>query len=245
MHIIIITGGNIDIDFASNYLTENQPDCIIAADHGLEACYKLDIMPDYVYGDFDSVQTQTYAYYAEKIPERIYKFSSKKDETDTELALGEAIKLIKQQESAGQEIEDEIQGMDESQDLEKELYEIVPEITILGATGTRLDHVFGNLQLLKAALDAGIHCQIVDAHNRICLLDSNYTLYREQQFGDYVSFLPFTSTVEGLTLKGFEYPVENFTMEAGLARGVSNEIKDEVAEISMTSGILVMFETRD
>lgn len=244
MHIVIITGGNIDIDFASNYLTENQPNCIVAADHGLEACFKLDIMPDYVYGDFDSVQTQTYAYYAEKIPERIYKFSAKKDETDTELALRETIKLIKQQESSETHIE-EIEDIDDSQNLEQTSYEVVPEITILGATGTRLDHVFGNLHLLKSALDAGIHCQIVDEHNRICLLDSNYTMYRDHQFGDYVSFLPFTSKVEGLTLKGFEYPLEDYTLEAGTARGVSNEIKDEAAEISMTSGILVMFETRD
>lgn len=222
MHIFIITGGNINTDFASGYLQEIQPDCIIAADHGLEACRQLELMPDWVYGDFDSVKTETYAFFAEKIPERIHRFSAKKDETDTELALREAIKLIQEQED-----------------------DIVPEITILGATGTRLDHVFGNMHLLKVALDAGIHCQIVDEHNRICMLSGNYSLHRDEQFGDYISLLPFTPTVEGLTLKGFEYDLEDYTMESGFARGVSNEIREEVAEISMKSGILVMFETRD
>lgn len=239
MHIFIITGGNIDTDFASSYLEENQPDYIIAADHGLEACRRMELMPDYVYGDFDSVKTETYAYYAEKIPERIYRFPSRKDETDTELALREAIKLIQEGFASVEEVPAGLEKEDQT------FYEVVPEITILGATGTRLDHVFGNLHLLKVALEAGIHCQIVDEHNRICMLDSNYTIYRDQQFGDYVSLLPFTPTVEGLTLKGFEYPLDNYTMESGLARGVSNEIKDEVAEIFMTSGILVMFETRD
>ncbi len=218
MHIYIVTGGNIDIDFASNYLEENQPGCIIAVDHGLEACHKLEIMPDHVYGDFDSVRTETYAFYAEKIPDRMHRFPTRKDETDTEIALREAIGLAQPE---------------------------ADEITILGATGTRLDHVFGNLHLLKIALDAGVHCQIVDPHNRITMLSGNYEIDRDHQFGDYVSLLPFTPVVEGLTLKGFEYPLEDFTLEAGLARGVSNEITDEIAEIKMTSGILVVFETRD
>ena len=38
---------------------------------------------------------------------------------------------------------------------------------MIGATGTRLDHVMGNIQMLKLALDRKVSCQIVDAHNRI------------------------------------------------------------------------------
>lgn len=239
MHIVIITGGNIELDFASHYLEEHQPDCIIAADHGLEACFKMEIMPAYVCGDFDSVRTEVYAYYAEKIPERIMRYSSKKDETDTELALKEAIRMIQNRSLA------DIGPVGTEEETEEATYELVPEITILGATGSRLDHVYGNLHLLKLALDAGIHCQLVDSHNRICMLNGTYRLYRDHQFGDYVSILPFTPAVEGLTLKGFEYPLSDFTLESGNARGVSNEIREEVAEISMTGGILLLFETRD
>lgn len=235
MHIFIITGGHVDVAFAAGYLEEMQPDCIIAADHGLEVCRKLELMPEYVYGDFDSVKTEDYAYFAEKIPERIHRFSSRKDETDTELALREAIALIRAKQSAlpRQEADDVELPVDET------------EITILGATGTRLDHVYANLLLLKTALDAGIPCYLVDEHNRICMIDQTKTIYRDEQFGDYVSFLPFGSAVEGVTLKGFEYPLDDFRMESGCVCGVSNEIREEVAEVSIRDGILVMFETRD
>lgn len=235
MHIFIITGGRIDIDFASNYLKEQEPDCIIAADHGLDACRQMDIMPDYIFGDFDSVKTETYAFYTERVPDRIKRFPTRKDETDTELAIHEAIRIL--QETASSESIMEENEADTSFSNHK--------ITILGATGTRLDHVVGNIHLLKVALDAGVDCQIVDDHNRIRLVNDALTLDREEQFGEFVSLLPFTDTVEGITLKGFEYDVEDWTMNSGLARGVSNEIKEEVAEISMRSGILILFETRD
>ena len=42
---------------------------------------------------------------------------------------------------------------------------------MIGATGTRLDHVMGNIQMLKLALDRKVSCQIVDAHNRIRMVD--------------------------------------------------------------------------
>lgn len=215
MHIYVITGGRIDIDFALSYIEKYKPDCVIAADKGLEACHKMELMPDHIFGDFDSVRTEIYAYYAERVPERIKKFPSRKDETDTELAIREAILMNPS------------------------------NITILGATGTRLDHVYGNLQLLKVALEAGVDCQIVDEHNRIRMLNDRFSIREEEQFGEYVSLLPFTPVVEGITLTGFEYPLDDYTMESGLARGVSNEICGEVAEISIKSGILVMFETRD
>lgn len=231
MNIFIITGGRIDTDFSLSYMKKHDPDCIIAADKGLEACHQMELMPDYIYGDFDSVKTEVYAFFAERIPERIHKYSSRKDETDTELALREAIAFVRKKDT------------ERNEQLEDEMVSHL--ITILGATGTRLDHVLGNIQLLKYALDEGVPCELVDEHNRIRMLKDSFTIREEDQFGEYVSFLPFTSVVEGITLKGFEYDVEDWNMESGLARGVSNEIKEEIAEVSIKSGILLMFETRD
>ena len=118
-------------------------------------------------------------------------------------------------------------------------------ITLLGATGTRLDHVLGNIELLGIGLKAGIPIQICDAHNRIRMIDRGMTLARKEQFGTYVSLIPYTECVEHLTLKGFKYPLTDACLRGFCSLGVSNEIVADTAEISFESGILLVVESKD
>lgn len=119
------------------------------------------------------------------------------------------------------------------------------EITILGATGTRIDHMLGNIQVLMLPLQKEVKACLLDAHNRIRLLSKRMVLKKEHMFGDYVSFLPLTTRVEGLTLTGFKYPLEHYTMTSDNSLGISNEIAAEEAEISFQKGILIMVEAHD
>jgi thiamine pyrophosphokinase len=215
MKALIITGGSIDIDFAKNYIKSQKWDYVISADSGMNFCKKADFLPDLLLGDFDSADAETLSYYRTHCPQRMQTFPAKKDETDTELAILKAI--------------------------EKK----ADEITVLGATGSRLDHVLGNIQLLKMALDAKVDCLLVDAHNRIRMIDGSLQLNRDTQFGRYVSLIPFTPQVEGLSLHGFAYELDDFTLKSGNARGISNEIAAEQAFIQLKKGILLVIESDD
>lgn len=91
MDILIISGGKIDIKFLEKILESNY-NSIIAVDKGLEALYKLNKIPDYIVGDFDSVSKEALEFYKNKnIP--INEYNSEKDFTDTELGLELAINL--------------------------------------------------------------------------------------------------------------------------------------------------------
>ncbi|MCC8028390.1 MAG: thiamine diphosphokinase [Lachnospiraceae bacterium] len=215
MNTLIITGGQIDLPFAKQQVENGSWDCVISADSGLNFCREAGIWPDVILGDFDSADPDVLQYFREQCPERIRTFPAQKDETDTELAILHAIRA----------------GAD--------------RITLLGATGSRLDHVLGNLQLLLPAMEAGAACLILDEHNRIRMTRDMLTLRKAEQFGRYVSLIPFTPRVDGLTLTGFVYETEDFTLTAGNARGVSNEIRDDEARIEMKSGILLVIESRD
>ncbi len=215
MNSLIIAGGHIDLPFAEKVLKSQAWDLVICADAGLHFCLETGVTPDLVLGDFDSAKSPDLEAFCARWPERIETFPAEKDETDTELALDAAIRA----------------GAD--------------EVTILGATGTRLDHVLGNVQLLARALDAGVACFLLDPHNRVRMVTDGLTLQRREQFGHYVSLLPFTSSVEGLTLRGFAYEVEDFTLRSGTSRGISNEIRGEEGVISFTDGILLVIESRD
>lgn len=54
-----------------------------------------------------------------------------------------------------------------------------------------------------------------------------------------ISFLPLSETVEGLTLKGFEYELENYKLELGDSRCLGNKLNSKVGRITYKSGVLV------
>lgn len=218
MHALVISGGSLDMEFALSYIRKYSFGCMVAADRGMGFFYEQNMMPNYIVGDFDSADPEILRSFQELDKARrpvILQFQPEKDETDTELAIRIAIQ----------------QGCD--------------VIHLLGATGSRVDHMIGNLHLLGAAMAQGVECRMVDTNNRIRIICQGITLKREEQFGNYVSLFPFTPQVKGLTLAGFKYPLENYTLECYHSLGVSNEIEKEEAEISFREGVLLVVESKD
>lgn len=119
------------------------------------------------------------------------------------------------------------------------------EILVLGATGTRMDHVLGTIQALALAADARVPCCLVDPNNRIRMAKSSLVIRKSEQYGKYVSLLPHGGCVEGLTLRGFFYPLTDYSMPADSFLGISNEITEEEAVISFHKGTLLVIESRD
>lgn len=218
MQSLIISGGSLDMEFALSYIEKHSFGFMIAADRGMDFFYQQKITPDYVVGDFDSADPEILQYFRNLDEEHrpvILQFQPEKDETDTELAMRIAIE----------------RGCD--------------TIHLLGATGNRVDHMLGNLHLLGNAMEKGVECRMVDANNRIRMVCQGIKIRREEQFGKYVSLFPFTPQVRGLTLTGFQYPLEEYTLECYHSLGVSNEIIAKEAEISFREGVLVVMEAKD
>lgn len=119
------------------------------------------------------------------------------------------------------------------------------EIDIVGATGSRLDHALANVHLLLLPMQVRIPACIIDPNNKIYLKNESFKIQKNKQYGNYVSLMPFTEKVNGLTLKGFKYPLNHITLTAGSSLGISNEVKEEEAQIELTGGILLVMETKD
>lgn len=214
---LILTGGKFDIAFARLYLKGKHYDKVIAVDAGLMAAKELGIMPDYIVGDFDTLDQEVAREYRQ-YPYIIWEVhQAEKNETDTELAVNRAAAIG------------------------------CTELTILGATGGRMDHMLGNLQLLYSCLQRGIHACMADRQNKIYLIDRSHTFYADRIWGKYISFLPFSEYVEGITLKGFRYPLENRDISLGYEVGlcISNELTEAVGEICISDGVLICVESCD
>lgn len=217
MRTLIVSGGRIDPDFALPFCQNNEFEQIIGVDGGLDFLHRYEIMPTHIVGDFDSAEPGLEEYYHSWKEVEIRRFDPVKDSTDTQIAIELALELWSD------------------------------SVTILGGTGSRLDHVLGNIQSMMLARAAGVDCEMVDANNRIRLIEEETILKKDQQYGRFVSLLPLTTLVEGVDLIGFKYPLCNhtFTSTGSAGLGVSNEIVADEAKIRMKSGVLILIESLD
>lgn len=202
----------------------------IAADSGLEAIRGIQeeaggtldtgirsYIPDIVVGDFDSVSPDTLRYFQRMDGVRWERHRPEKDESDTELAFTIAAE------------------------------EGCQELLLMGATGTRLDHVISNIHLLKAGKSRGLDCTILDLHNRIRLTTEPVTFYKKDCPYPFISFIQLSEEVTHMWLTGFKYKLEDYHMVLGVECGhcVSNEITEERAELSFEKGTLLIIESCD
>ena len=220
--VLLITGGKVNMDFAEEYTASQEYDTVVCADSGLNTAYRLGMPVHYFMGDFDSVSPEILEAYREGKVEgsehcEWVRYPKEKDYVDTQLVLEWILE----------------KGAD--------------EITFLGATGGRLDHFLANINILMLALKQKVPAYIVDSRNRIRLTDSTLSIERQDMYGKYLSLLPLTSTVTGVTLRGLKYLIEDYTLEVGIAIAISNEMDEtsDKAEILLRTGVLIVVESKD
>lgn len=219
---VIVSGGNIQDDFALDFLEkiiEKQGRAgirLIAADRGVEFFKRTGLTPDEAVGDFDSLSAQGKEYLETLTNIRIHRLKPEKDDSDTQSAVCHAAE------------------------------EGAKEIVLLGCLGTRLDHMLANLGLLLLGEEMGVRIAIVDRYNAVSLIKSGAVLKKSEQFGSFVSFFAVGGAVEGLTLEGFKYPLKEYDLamrDCGLT--LSNEIARESARVTYKKGNLVMIMSKD
>ncbi|MGL4363181.1 MAG: thiamine diphosphokinase [Cellulosilyticaceae bacterium] len=146
MKTLILTNGEYgDYKFCENM---ELYDHIICADNGMRHARHLDIRPDTIVGDFDSCNEEDLKMFEDE-GVKIIKMPSEKDETDTELAVNQAIK------------------------------DGATEITIWGGVGTRIDHSFANIHLLIRAHRQNIPMSLCNAQNKIQIIKNKHKIVGE------------------------------------------------------------------
>lgn len=116
MRAVVLSAGQI-ADYARVLPYIGEPDLIICADGGIRHAEALGLTPHLLLGDFDSADAAAVAAAeAQGVP--VHRVPVEKDQTDTHMALEEAVRRGAR------------------------------EILLLGGTGDRLDHTFSNLLLM-------------------------------------------------------------------------------------------------
>ena len=120
------------------------------------------------------------------------------------------------------------------------------QVILLCATGSRLDHVLGNIAMLSRLRGLGIDAEILDPHNRIRLvLPGTFSFTEEEMHGKYLSLIPYGGPVCGVTLRGFRFPGENLELPVDSSLGISNELTEKEGTVSFKKGQLLMIVSND
>ena len=197
-----LTVGNINV---------LEDDLVIAVDGGLNYCSVLEVEPDLILGDFDSVsqeQKEALLELQRQIPNRVISLKPEKDDTDMLAAL----KL----------------GLDYG----------YTNFNIYAATGGRLEHTIANIQCLLYLKNRDAVGYIMDGNGMIFVMQNEEVRFRNTLEG-YLSVFSLGKSAQGVTIKGMKYELDQDTLTNDFPIGISNEFIGREALIRVEDGELV------
>jgi thiamine pyrophosphokinase len=117
------------------------------------------------------------------------------------------------------------------------------EIVFLGCTGSRVDHLLGNIGMLKVCLQNGVNAYIKDENNNIRLIGAPILLKGTE--GQIFSLQAYGEEVIGLTIKGAKYPLDNYNLKIGESITISNEFAGNIVNLKFKTGTLMVILSSD
>ncbi|MBQ9513305.1 MAG: thiamine diphosphokinase [Lachnospiraceae bacterium] len=217
---IIFAAGAFDKeDLAVHGVTVMEEDYVIACDAGLLNCDAAGVTPNLIVGDFDSGARigETFmdriARIEEADSERVLRLPVVKDDTDLMRAIKEGL-----------------------------------------ARGYRSFLIFGALggkrfSLSYAAIQSLLYLKHHDAYGMILTSDAKLWIMEDETTtffghpGGALSLFALTERVEGLTLRGLQYELEDATLTNDFPLGVSNAfVEGKTATIAVRKGTLLVVQ---
>lgn len=188
---------------------------IIGIDRGNLFLLRRGIVPDLAIGDFDSLSEEEKKEVFSQVNE-VKTSPAEKDDTDTQLALVTALERFPK-----------------------------AEVTLIGATGGRLDHLLANLWLglEPRFLPFLSQIKIVDSGNVVSYLAAGQHQIKKIPEMKYLAFCCMTP-VRKLVLKDVKYELAgvDFLQPTSLA---SNEFLQGDAKVSFSEGLIAVIQSRD
>ncbi|MCX4304414.1 MAG: thiamine diphosphokinase [Acetatifactor sp.] len=198
-------------DLTLGEIAVGEEDLVIAVDGGFSYCGLLQVEPDLILGDFDSVSGQEAELLTDletQIPERVLRLPCEKDDTDTLAALKEGMRRGYR------------------------------DFRIYAGTGGRLDHTLANIQCLVYLKNRDAVGYLVDGSGMMLVIQ-NETIRFQEGLEGYLSLLSLVEESRGITLEGLKYPLNNAVIRNEFPIGISNEFTGEAAAVTVEDGTVL------
>lgn len=116
------------------------------------------------------------------------------------------------------------------------------KLRFLCALGGRLDHTFANLQMIYSLKKRGISAELFGDFEQAFFLENETCVI--PKFSGYLSVFAWEKSAE-ISETGVKYPTENLVFTNEFPLGVSNEIIQKTAEITVHSGTALVILNRE
>lgn len=204
---IVIGAGDLTL----GNIAVGEEDFVIAVDGGLGYCGVLEVEPDLLIGDFDSVseeEEKAVRLLEQEIPDRVIRLAREKDDTDMLAALKEGLARGYRQ------------------------------FHIYAGTGGRFDHTLANIQCLLYLKKRDAVGYLIDGTGMMLVICEEAVHFRKNLEGT-LSLFSLGEKANGVTISGMKYELENAVLTNDFPIGISNEFIGEEAMISVEEGELV------
>lgn len=115
------------------------------------------------------------------------------------------------------------------------------EVVIYGAYGGKIEHILGNIALLKIAKSIGLKASIKDGAFTTELISGKINLRAKK--GGALSIIPYGGNCSFKTSQGLYYPLNNLTLTPCDTRGISNIVENEKIVLEIEKGeALIIYE---
>jgi thiamine pyrophosphokinase len=216
--IIIFANGELP-DLNQARLLLEPEDYIICADGGTRHALTLAVPPDLIVGDMDSLE-KGHLETLQKSGVSIELFPRDKNETDLELAIYRALEFKPTQ------------------------------IIIMAALGGRLDQTLANITLLtdsrlttvRPGSGQAFNIRLDDGVEEIFICRDQVQVHGRS--GDLVSLIPWQGAVSEVQTQNLKWVLRKETLYPDKTRGISNEMTDGMASVSIGSGLLLIVHRR-
>lgn len=198
-------------DLTMGELSTAKDDYVIAVDGGLGYCGILNVEPDLIIGDFDSLsegEAQALEILRMEIPEKIITLPEEKDETDMLAALKHGLSLGYR------------------------------DFRIYAGTGGRFEHTLANIQCLMYLKNHDAAGYLVDGTGMILVLQ-NEAIHLNRSMRGFLSLFCLGKEAEGVNVENMKYPLKDYRMTNDFPIGISNEFIGKEAVISVENGELL------
>lgn len=114
---------------------------------------------------------------------------------------------------------------------------------IYGAMGNRFDHAYANIQSLDYIVEHNACGKIITETEELFII-KNSTVKIQKKEGYVLSVFSYTNTAKGVSEKGVKYPLDNVVVTQNFPIGISNEITENFAEITVKDGKLLIIHLK-
>lgn len=121
----------------------------------------------------------------------------------------------------------------------------ITDINFIGGIGGRLDHTLGALSLLIKFKDNLGRIRLIDKCNQIELLENGSIIIEKDPAYRFFSIVPVYEKISGVSICGAKYPLDNVEMKKASTLGISNEVIDDYAKVTINDGLAYIIRSSD